>query len=809
MALVAHLPLINNYLEICGGETEVGAKAPTSGGLGKVGNCYSFAADASCYIKRTNLQFTPEMSFALWVNLSESINGFLLDCRINETGYQPLYYNTTDGIQFFSSGAKTGGYIKIGTLATGIWYHLIAIIKDDLASVYLNGIYKGQVAASGLNYTGHATIASRHNHSSGSPACKIQDVRIYNHALSLKEIHDLVKAPILHYNFEDNFGQTNIITNPNSWGDGNVYGYDGSGQSVIGSHVLQSDGSVLITDSASNTRIRYCYYPTVTRGEGYTISIKYKQISGDQTFRWQIQELPSAGSSTTLRTWWTHEKDATTGTPAATEMLLDNGWKLISYRFVVENASTTCLRLWLQDGADYATYTHSYQLKDFKLEKQRIATPDFYATTNNIVKDSSGYGYDGTNNGAIYLTSTNLGQHAVYFTNGKQWISRASLPAAADKLTVALWFKSSNTSPLTGYHIPFTIDSGVVEISIPGSTGYMRWGGYTSNNSRVCSDVCAKDANGNNVSLLNGQWHHIVLVYDGTGWLGYTNGQYIGKHAATGTISYGSKVATIGRYYNDSTSNYGNTDAYMSDVKVFNSALSADDIKALYRAKKSIDTNGNIYIKALDEVGNGNIKLTSSGVQKVKDISEIIHLDDGTVWLQVSHHNNYGGTNLFSKSDINKFETELVYTNKDCWAAFHLIKQYGPIVGSYEFMVLEQITNTDSFILRRWRQTISPFTATWDQIKAGTSNFTAVENIPSMNGGMYYDGNSTYFRVANAVSGNWFGAFGSWSKHGTGIPTHNNSSSAGIYDLYFRITPEIAKYREFDGIIMPNCLNIN
>jgi hypothetical protein len=78
-----------------------------------------------------------------------------------------------------------------------------------------------------------------------------------------------------------------------------------------------------------------------------------------------------------------------------------------------------------------------------------------------------------------------------------------------------------------------------------------------------------------------------------------------------------------------------------------------------------------------------------------------------------------------------------------------------------------------------------------------------------MNGGMYKINSSTYFCVTNGSNGNWFGAFGSWTKHGTGIPTHNNSSSAGLYDLYVRVDPNSIKNREFDGVIMPNQLIID
>jgi hypothetical protein len=103
--------------------------------------------------------------------------------------------------------------------------------------------------------------------------------------------------------------------------------------------------------------------------------------------------------------------------------------------------------------------------------------------------------------------------------------------------------------------------------------------------------------------------------------------------------------------------------------------------------------------------------------------------------MQVSHHNNFGGTNLFSSTD--KFETEFVYHNKDCWAAFNVIKTLGLYNGQFEFMVLDQQTTTSQFILRRWSQKVSPFTATYNDVKPGSTNVTHISNMPSMNGGMY------------------------------------------------------------------------
>lgn len=40
-------------------------------------------------------------------------------------------------------------------------------------------------------------------------------------------------------------------------------------------------------------------YPAVTAGDVLTVSIKYKNVTGDQTFRWQFTELNSSDSKTT------------------------------------------------------------------------------------------------------------------------------------------------------------------------------------------------------------------------------------------------------------------------------------------------------------------------------------------------------------------------------------------------------------------------------------------------------------------------------------------------------------------------------
>jgi hypothetical protein len=135
------------------------------------------------------------------------------------------------------------------------------------------------------------------------------------------------------------------------------------------------------------------------QGDTFEVSIKYKQLTGAQAFRWQIQELNSSGAI--VKTWWS------VGEPEVQqEFLVADGWKLIKYIFTVSNAATTKARFWIQGGQDYVKYTRSFQLKDFKIHK-----------ITNKIGDSSGLGNSGTLVLPQYYSFTNdtiLGTRALY-----------------------------------------------------------------------------------------------------------------------------------------------------------------------------------------------------------------------------------------------------------------------------------------------------------------------------------------------------------------------------------------------------------
>ena len=106
-------------------------------------------------------------------------------------------------------------------------------------------------------------------------------------------------------------------------------------------------------------------------------------------------------------------------------------------------------------------------------------------------------------------------------------------------------------------------------------------------------------------------------------------------------------------------------------------------------------------------------------------------------------------------------------------------------------MVKQFIRNATSETKYRWVQQYNPMTATYANVARAniTYNTSSGYATPaSTYGGLYNHNTNTKLCANNNVSGNWFGAIGSWSAHDGGIPGWNNTVvTTGYEDLYLRI----------------------
>ena len=203
-------------------------------------------------------------------------------------------------------------------------------------------------------------------------------------------------------------------------------------------------------------------------------------------------------------------------------------------------------------------------------------------TYSNNVSDSSGYNHNGTITGNLSLSNnTPRYQSSTYFEDYTRYISclldNNWIPNA---VTMSCWIKGTNRSARGGFHIPLNMHSTNFEISITSSSGLARMG-YVIGGTRYVSDI------GSNI--LDGNWHMLTSTFNGSTICRYIDGTLINSENRSGALT---AVQTLGIGAFPGGTTYGNTQLYESDVRIYATALPANDILQLYHTSAKIDNKG-------------------------------------------------------------------------------------------------------------------------------------------------------------------------------------------------------------------------
>ena len=549
-------------------------------------------------------------------------------------------------------GSNTLVYTNNFTMPDNVWTHL-ALVADPvtkIASFYINGVLKQDFSYASLtphNDTRVFGINKNEVYSGNGPGvsgpARFNDVRLYDHPLTAGEIRELSQGLLVHYDFNYLDTGSNIIVNPNDWA--NRYTKpDGSGQSAIGTATAQADDSLKIVDNNTNTRIRYVTNPEAKQGETYLVSIKYKLISGDETFRWQIQELNSSGG--VAYTHWTHTN--------CEHSDLEEGWKLISYVCNVQHTDTTNLRFWLQDGADYTTYTHTYYIKDFCVQK---------VNTEQVI-DSSGHGYSATINKSHFIKDTARGQYA--------FRTKSMGAPRTDPVTSASYIKGDIGSLITP--TAFTVSSWM-KVSEYGlqTSGLMHIGSASDASSYLTGTFAQYDGSFRlNKSVDSSQytistslipdtnWHHVAITWDGATMCGYLDGALKLSTAATGTVD---PFRYIFLGVDKAGGALRDADVTWGEFKLYMTALNADAIKDIATTKTYVFDDGSLMAPDLIETDNG-LLVTEAGILQSNKFYESI--SDEYDHLEYIESTNGGGqyinTGLPASTKLRKLTAHLNLT---------------------------------------------------------------------------------------------------------------------------------------------------
>ena len=200
---------------------------------GKIGACYSRSTKQTSgrIVSNSTINLSEDISMACWALVSDCVgdtaNGLISNhSHANNTGVGITVKQVSTSDYRISCNTGTGSdrtyCTYYGTTnIKGAWHHLALTYSKSAKQLIL--YVDGNVEYTLNNYV-NSSIAdyiiifdwsTTHNSIHYRPAAKLNDVRIYDHCLSPKEVKEISKGLILHYPLNDAYVEetTNIASN--------------------------------------------------------------------------------------------------------------------------------------------------------------------------------------------------------------------------------------------------------------------------------------------------------------------------------------------------------------------------------------------------------------------------------------------------------------------------------------------------------------------------------------------------------------------------------------------------------------------
>ena len=206
MSLQIRLPLngnLNNYGLFIPTVTNHGE---TSNDNGKIGKCYSYVSSNSNYTTISTPSFSGKspISICMWFKMTAS------------STYSPVFEfgkNATNGICVRHSsqvirleyGDGTNNYDKSTGVTTTLntWYHICVTYDGTTLTLYRNGVNVYSIAGPNTGLGSNNNQLQLSKFWAGYASQDLNDVRLYDHCLSVKEIKEIYRSLVIHYKFSE------------------------------------------------------------------------------------------------------------------------------------------------------------------------------------------------------------------------------------------------------------------------------------------------------------------------------------------------------------------------------------------------------------------------------------------------------------------------------------------------------------------------------------------------------------------------------------------------------------------------------
>ncbi len=567
---------------------------------------------------------------------SGNFEGLIMHGGDNIDSYALYIIPDTKEIGFKTSGTTNAWMTSVNSsLWDGNWHHIAVSYDGSEKVIYLDSVVVGNVSASGIIESGEGynlLLGAGRDETPprGFYQGLMDEVQIYNYALTRSEIGDLYRTAVPAYSyseylFEESSGSTVIDSQSDNDGtlEGNVSrtaGLNGGGLEFDGSSYVNL-GQVFSDNVDEGLTLSAWIKPGAESGnfEGLIMH------GGDNIDSYALYIIPDTKeigfkTSGTTNAWMT----------SVNSSLWDGNWHHIAVSYdgsekviyldsvVVGNVSASGIiesgegyNLLLGAGRDetpprgfYQGLMDEVQIYNYALTRSEIG--DLYRTavpaysySEYLFEESSGSTVidsqsdnDGTLEGNVSRTAGVNGGGLEFDGSGYVNLGQVFSDNVDEGLTLSAWIKpgaeSGNFEGLI-MHGGDNIDSYALYI-IPDTKEI---GFKTSGTTNAWMTSV-------NSSLWDGNWHHIAVSYDGSEKVIYLDSVVVGNVSASGIIESGEGYNLLLGAGRDETPPRGFYQGLMDEVQIYNYALTRSEIGDLYRtavpAPPAINTAGNTEV---------------------------------------------------------------------------------------------------------------------------------------------------------------------------------------------------------------------
>jgi hypothetical protein len=558
---------------------------------GKLGQARGAGSANIANVKKINVK--NELSISFWVKPSTS-GARRVVMQTAYAGSFCINHETAGDLRFYNGNNSSYTSLDSSVLDNGKWYHCV-ITRDSNNNLtwYLNGNKDTSRSNSYSGGTRVDTFTIGTGYTGNDFNGLIDDVRIYDHVLSKKEIKELSKAKVLHYKM-DNFAEPteNYLSNGGFSSGSDIVGAGGHANpeyfSIINDPVVTADGKfdyVLKFDSTSGATCEY----QVSEGIGDTAPAKYTMSC------WAYVSPDYDGSEQLIHTRWYVSDDGGSHPTTGGGFPSKRGqWEKISVTRDLSNYSGDITSVNWYVGYPQRSNNGYILVTGLQIEKKDHATPFVDGVREGRVTDCSSQG----NHADLALTTTpkwtedSVIGGGAYIINEGQKIERDSFKLQDH--TVAFWIRQ-----VDGY-------IGSWGNNIFSNSNYRNpsiWH-YSSKNGLHWN----LEHSGTNYSInpsfdLN-KWYFVAGTWSSeTETFKLYKGDLSGNFGLDGSTTVPAPLDTGGGMFSIHT---GTNEYDIDDFRVYATALSADDIKELYQQRASIDDSGNFFAQEINEYYTNN-----------------------------------------------------------------------------------------------------------------------------------------------------------------------------------------------------------